>query len=79
LGLVSQRRGHPPGDRCRAWLDALRLAGVRIVVPEIADYEVRRELLRVNARAGLQRLDALVAGLIYDAITTNVGCGGWPT
>ena len=51
LGLVCTRRGHSRGDHSRAWLDALRLTGVRIVVPEIADYEVRRELLRINAVA----------------------------
>jgi len=45
---------------------------VRVVVPEVADYEVRRELLRVNAAAGLLRLDALSAGLMYDPITTAV-------
>lgn len=72
LGLACHRRGHPQGDRCRAWLDTLRLAGVRIVVPEVADYEVRRELLRVKAQAGLWRLDALEAGLLYDPITTAV-------
>ena len=42
------------------------------MVPEVARYEVRRELLRVNAIAGLRRLDALAACLIYDPITTAV-------
>ena len=72
LGLASTRRNHPQGDNCCAWLDALRLAGVRVVVPEIADYEVRRELLRLNALTGLRRLEALVLGLVYDPITTAV-------
>jgi predicted nucleic acid-binding protein len=72
LGLASTRRGQSRWDACRAWLDGLRQAGVRVVVPEVADYEVRRELLRVNAVAGLRRLDALAAGLIYDPITTAV-------
>jgi predicted nucleic acid-binding protein len=72
LGLAGTRRGHPQGDACRIWLDALRQSSVRVVVPEVADYEVRRELLRVNATAGLRRLDALAAGLIYDPVTTAV-------
>jgi predicted nucleic acid-binding protein len=72
LGLASLRRGHPKGDVCRAWLDGLRQTGVRLVVPEVADYEVRRELMRVGAVAGVRRLDALAAGLVYAPITTAV-------
>ena len=40
------------------------------MVPEIADYEVRRELIRAGKRAGLERLDALIKQLEYLAITT---------
>ncbi len=47
-------------------------AGARVVVPEIADYEVRRELIRNNATAGLGRLDKLGRALDYAAITTAV-------
>jgi predicted nucleic acid-binding protein len=72
LGLASTRRGHPQGDVCRAWLDRLRLGGVRVVVPEVADYEVRRELLRVGAVAGVRRLDALASALVYAPVTTAV-------
>ena len=38
LGLACRRGGHSGGDLCRAWLDTLRLAGARLVVPEIADF-----------------------------------------
>src|SRR5208283_3393922 len=41
-----------------------------VVVPEIADYEVRRELIRARKTTGLARLDRLEAGLTYDPITT---------
>jgi hypothetical protein len=44
--------------------------GVDIVIPEIADYEVRRELLRAGKDRGLARLDALKAMLGYASITT---------
>jgi predicted nucleic acid-binding protein len=70
LGLASKPRGKPDGDACRAWLRTLDAAGVRLVVPEIADYEVRRELLRSGATAGIARLDRLASGLEYDPITT---------
>jgi hypothetical protein len=45
--------------------------GVDIVVPEIADNEVRRELTRVGASGSLRRLDALVTTgqLTYAPIT----------
>jgi predicted nucleic acid-binding protein len=50
----------------------LLTSGVRVIVPEIADYEVRRELTRSKATAGIRRLDQLVlpGGLEYDPLTT---------
>jgi len=41
-----------------------------VLVPEIADYEVRRELLRANKVRGLTRLDALATLLEYLPLTT---------
>ncbi len=45
--------------------------GVEVVVPEIADYEVRRELTRINASGSLLRLDDLVTrgGLSYQPVS----------
>ena len=70
LGLASQARGKRDADRCRAWLGLLDAAGARVVVPEIADYEVRRELLRSGASAGIGRLDQLISVLEFDPIST---------
>ena len=42
-----------------------------MVVPEIADYEVRRELTRARRVAGIARLDALIARVEYLAIETS--------
>jgi predicted nucleic acid-binding protein len=39
-------------------------------VPEIADYEIRRELLRAKKERGLVRLDALASRLEYLPLTT---------
>ncbi len=47
-------------------------AGVRVFVPEIADYEVRRKLLHLGATAGLLRLDQVKATLDYAPLTTAV-------
>jgi predicted nucleic acid-binding protein len=40
-------------------------ADIQIVVPEIADYEVRRELLRARRTEGIARLDELGEQLGY--------------
>ena len=40
------------------------------MIPEIADYEVRRELLRAEKRLSLARLNALKGMLSYLPITT---------
>jgi predicted nucleic acid-binding protein len=70
LGLASAARGKSERDRCRAWIEDLDLAGVLVVAPEIADFEVRRELLRTGARAGIRRLESLLRDLLYAPITT---------
>jgi predicted nucleic acid-binding protein len=70
LALLAKARGIPAADQCRAWLAALEAAGARVVASEVADYEVRRELLRLGASAGVRRLDALKARLVYLPITT---------
>src|SRR5271166_5774238 len=47
-------------------------AGVRVFVPEIADYDVRRKLIHIQAIAGIRRLDQVKATLDYAPITTDV-------
>jgi predicted nucleic acid-binding protein len=49
----------------------LAAAGVEILVPEIADYEVRRELIRAGKSRGLARLDALGDRHQYLPVTTQ--------
>ena len=73
LGHACRRRGTPLGDQCRLWLDGLLAGGVDIIVPEISDYEVRRELTRTGASGSLRRLDGLVTTghLTYAPITTS--------
>jgi predicted nucleic acid-binding protein len=71
LGLVS----HPNAERINAeaveWLDALLSAGISVLVAEIADYEVRRELLRAGRQLGIRRLDELKEAIGYRPITTR--------
>jgi len=54
-----------------AWVTKRFRAGDRLIIPEIADYEVRRELLRAGKLAGIGRLDELCAAWEYDPLTTG--------
>lgn len=60
LSLVTQKRGTAEGDACRKWLSDHLARGTRVVVPEIVDYELRRELLRARKAASIKRLDAFI-------------------
>jgi len=70
LGMVTHPGGVAEIDACKRWLRELLTGGVRVVVPEIADYEVRRELLRARKARGVARLDALEGTLEYLPLTT---------
>jgi predicted nucleic acid-binding protein len=70
LGLVTNPRQSSQGAACYEWLDSLVTRGVRVVLPEIADYEVRRELWRANKMHGIERLDALGELVEYLPLTT---------
>jgi predicted nucleic acid-binding protein len=70
LGLVTNpKRGGKSAD-CARWLQSLVSAGVRVLIPEIADYEIRRELLRANKAAGIAKLNALEGAVEYLPINT---------
>ena len=58
LGLLFQRRRLKVADDCREWLRGHLVSGVRVIVPEIADYELRRELLRLGHVGAIAALDA---------------------
>ena len=71
LGLVSNPRGGGDNDACSAWMRGQLANGVPIAIPEIADYEVRRELLRAGKTRGIAKLDALKTILDYLPLTTS--------
>jgi predicted nucleic acid-binding protein len=68
--MVTHRGGVPEIDDCKHWLSGLLARGTRVVVPEITDYETRRELLRAGKTTSVARLDALAAALQYLPLTT---------
>ena len=90
LGLVTNPRGTEEAGRCARWLANAETGGATVIVPEIADYEVRRELVRARRIPGIARLDALISQVEYLAITTaamrraaefwaEARQRGWPT
>lgn len=72
LSLVTQRPGRSAAaDAARDWVVGLRTRGVAVCVPEITDFEVRRELIRAGKRDGIRRLDRLKAAARYLPLTTE--------
>lgn len=69
LGEVTHPRMNPEFAQ---WFDQVLATDTVVMIAEIADYEVRRELLRADKRAGIARLDRLKDTLIYLPITTSV-------
>lgn len=69
--MATNPGGSKQAAACGQWLLERATGGAMVVVPEIADYEVRRELLRARRSAGIDRLDALIAEVEYLAITTS--------
>ncbi|MHC5933764.1 PIN domain-containing protein [Nostoc sp.] len=71
IGLVTNPKLSAESLACTQWLQLLVSSGSRVIIPEIADYEVRRELLRANKVKGIARLDELSQLLEYLPITTT--------
>jgi hypothetical protein len=71
LGLATNPNRSPSNLACTRWLQELLAKGVQVLVPEISDYEIRRELLRANKDHGIAKLDALASFLGYLPLTTT--------
>jgi len=67
---VTNPKRSPQSLACAQWLQLVVNRDARIILPKIADYEVRRELLRANKTKGIAQLNALVELLEYLPITT---------
>ena len=57
LGLITNPKRTPDAIAATQWSIAMMFAGHRFIVPAIADYEVRRELIRARKAKGLASLD----------------------
>ena len=63
LGLLTNPKETPDTTAAARWAIDLLAAGHRLVVPAIADDEVRRELERVGRPGSIASLDAFNAAL----------------
>ena len=67
------RIAHPrPSPEIAVWLQTILDAGAQVIIPEIADYEVRRNLLLAGLHKSVERLDALKSLLIYLPLSTSI-------
>lgn len=69
LGLLARRK---PRSDVIEWFRAVAASRTSVIVPEVADYEVRREFLLAGLKGSLEVLDRLKASLTYAPITTDV-------
>ena len=67
LGQICHPRKHA---EVRVWFRRI-IREHTILISELADYELRRELLRLGAVRSLARLDELTRELLYMPITTS--------
>lgn len=70
LGLITNPRLSAEADACRRWMQTLLNRKARIYLPEIADYELRRELIRAGKKRGLEKLEDLHLTLNYLPLDT---------
>lgn len=71
LGQATNPKQTEENVACQQWIAHLLEKGVRVVIPEIAAYEVRRELIRSSRIGGIARLDYAKTTLEYLPITTD--------
>ena len=71
LSLLANPASTPTIVAISAWATSLLAAGNRVTVPEVIDYELRRELIRAGKTASIVELDSLKSRLYYLPITTE--------
>ncbi|MGV0104478.1 Type II toxin-antitoxin system VapC family toxin [Nostoc sp. DSM 114160] len=72
VGLITNPKATPLAVQCQEWFYTLFEREYKVILPEIIDYEIRRELLRANKLSGIRKLNQLKSEIIYLPITTEV-------
>src|SRR3954452_6904587 len=72
LWLAVHPRGGSETRAIISWMQRLAVAGYEFGVPEIADYEARRELIRRPAPRQIAKLNALEKNVSYLPITSLI-------
>lgn len=78
LSLLSKPNITPDVAAILTWFHSIRTAGHSVYIPEVIDYEVRRELVRSGRTLSVTRLDLLklTATLRSDQLPSDAPCGG---
>ena len=71
LGLLSNPSASSEVLEITQWSRDCILAGHRLYIPEIIDYELRRELVRAGKNQGVAKLDALAQVFNYLPLNTS--------
>ncbi len=72
LGLITSSKASPGARESNVWLQFLLRENHFVVIPEIVDYELRREFLRGRMTKALINLETLSMELTFMPITTPV-------
>jgi hypothetical protein len=71
-GVLGQASHHRRNQAFAQWFTAILATDTTVFVSEIADYGIRRELIRADRPVGLARLNALKTTLPYIPLTTVI-------
>ncbi|HKG25589.1 MAG TPA: type II toxin-antitoxin system VapC family toxin [Thermomicrobiales bacterium] len=73
LGLLTFPQSEPEAVRRDRWLQSILDRGIAVAIPEIADFELRRELVRMRRTTAVRRLDDLARadGIVFVPIRSD--------
>lgn len=72
LGYITHPKGNAESTRCTQWLLDLLDQGVRVCIPEVCDYELRRGYIHREKHRALAKLDDLRSTLEYVPIDSDM-------